>query len=97
MHTAPRSSTPGRYKTILPFLSLTLTSGLILAGCSHTAEKLKGEGANLLAASKDAGGLNLVKLTPETESALNLGCEKVAMRSVESDNQSKYTSIGPNY
>lgn len=83
MHTAPRSSTLGKYKTILAILSLALTSGLILAGCAHTTEKVKSEAANLLAASKDAGGPNLVKLTPETESALNLGCEKVAMRSVD--------------
>ncbi|MDQ5937489.1 MAG: Efflux transporter periplasmic adaptor subunit [Cyanobacteriota bacterium erpe_2018_sw_21hr_WHONDRS-SW48-000092_B_bin.40] len=84
MQILPKSITPCRYRIILPISALALTSGLALTGCGHTSEKVEGKALAPSPASKvSAGGLNLVTLTPETEVALNLGCEKVSMKDVD--------------
>lgn len=84
MQTLPKSITPGRYRRILPIFALALTSGLALTACGHTSEKVEGKALAPSPASKVAAdGLNLVTLTPETEVALNLGCEKVSMKDVD--------------
>jgi multidrug efflux pump subunit AcrA (membrane-fusion protein) len=84
MQTLPKSINPGRYRAILPIFTLALTSGLALAGCGHTSEKVEGKALAPSPASKvAAGGLQLVTQTPETEVALNLGCKKVSMKGVD--------------